>query len=83
MKRTSSSRPGRRSKEPRAEYEFDYKASRPNRFAGHGAAPTLAVVLAPDVARVFDSSKSVNQLLRSVIRAVPGAEPGRRRKKAG
>lgn len=32
---------------------------------------TLAVVLEPDVAAVFKSSKTVNALLRSVISAVP------------
>jgi hypothetical protein len=45
---------------------------------GKGA---VAVVLAPDVAQVFDSSKSVNRLLRSVIEAVPhrGVRAGRRK----
>ena len=32
---------------------------------------TLAVVLEPDVAKVFDSSEAVNRLLRSVISALP------------
>jgi hypothetical protein len=80
MKRT------RRAKAPtddlRAEYEFDYRRSRKNRFAGGGAL-TVAVVLEPDVARVFDSSSRVNQLLRSVIRAVPGSAGGDRKRKAG
>jgi len=31
----------------------------------------VAVVLEPDVAEVFHSSESVNQLLRSVISALP------------
>ena len=31
----------------------------------------IAVVLEPDVAAVFKSSKTVNELLRSVISAVP------------
>jgi hypothetical protein len=31
----------------------------------------VAVVLEPDVAKVFDSSDSVNRLLRSVISALP------------
>jgi hypothetical protein len=34
----------------------------------------VAVVLEPDVAQVFDSSESVNQLLRSVISALPQRE---------
>jgi len=49
--------------------------------------PVVAVVLEPDVAAVFDSSESVNRMLRSVISAIPKA--GRRktmersRRKAG
>ena len=65
----------------RAEYEFDYGKGRKNRFAG--SAPTVAVVLEPDVARVFGSSSKVNQLLRSVIKAVPGTTGGDRKRKAG
>ncbi len=65
----------------RAEYEFDYDKSRKNRFAA--GAPAVAVVLEPDVARVFDSSAKVNRLLRSVIKAVPGTAVGDRKRKAG
>jgi len=45
----------------------------------------VAVVLEPDVAKVFDSSDSVNRLLRSVISALPqqARRPGRARRKAG
>jgi hypothetical protein len=57
----------------RAEYEFDYAKGRKNRFAAGGGPATVAVVLEPDVARVFGSSAEVNRLLRSVIKAVPGA----------
>jgi hypothetical protein len=42
----------------RQEYRFDYRKSRPNRFALH-------------VASVFRSTESVNSLLRSVITALP------------
>jgi len=83
MKRTTNRVPRRRTQEPRTEYVLDYGTSRPNRFANRGGTPTVAVILEPDVARVFGSSKSVNRLLRSVIKAVPGAEPRQRRKKAG
>jgi hypothetical protein len=69
----------------RPEYEFDYPRSRANRFASKVEGPTVAVVLDPDVARVFGSSRSVNALLRSVIAAVPSTTPGHRggRRKAG
>jgi len=55
----------------RREYRFDYRKSRPNRFASQMKAGTVAVVHDPDVASFFGSSKSVNSLLRSVIRALP------------
>ena len=67
----------------RAEYRLDYGESRPNRFAratGEGAA---LVVLDPDVAEVFNTSESVNELLRSVIAVLPRtATPKRRANKA-
>jgi hypothetical protein len=67
----------------RAEYEFDYAKGRKNRFAAGGGRSTVAVVLEPDVARVFGSSAEVNRLLRSVIQAVPGATRVERKRKAG
>jgi hypothetical protein len=60
----------------RREYRFDYTKAKPNRFAARMGAETIAVVLDPDVAAVFKSSKSVNALLRSVIAALPaGSKP--------
>jgi hypothetical protein len=71
----------------RAEYEFDYRHGKPNRFASGMAGGVVAVVLEPDVARVFDTSESVNRLLRSVIAAIPvrvrGSSPRKRRRRAG
>jgi hypothetical protein len=55
----------------RREYRFDYRKSRPNRFARLMKGGTVAVVLDPDVASVFRSPDSVNSLLRSVITALP------------
>ena len=55
----------------RTEYDLDYGQSRRNRFASRMGDTTLAAVLEPDVARVFDSSESVNRLLRSVMSALP------------
>ena len=57
----------------RTEYDLDYGQSRRNRFASRMSGMTLTVVLEPDVARVFDSSESVNRLLRSVISALPSS----------
>jgi hypothetical protein len=55
----------------RPEYRFDYRKARPNRFARLLKGRTVAVVLDPDVASVFQSSESVNVLLSSVISALP------------
>ena len=55
----------------RAEYDLDYAESRPNRFAPRMGGTVVTVVLEPDVAAVFDTSESVNRLLRSVIAALP------------
>jgi len=74
MKKTSNRRKTDRD-EMRAEYRFDYRKARPNRFARLLKGRTVAVVLDPDVASVFQSSESVNSLLRSVISALP--QPGR------
>jgi hypothetical protein len=70
MRKTLS---GKRSnpEEMRQEYRFDYRKSRPNRFASHLKGGAVAIVLDPDVASVFGSSESVNSLLRSVINALP------------
>jgi tRNA(His) 5'-end guanylyltransferase len=55
----------------RSEYRFDYSKSRPNRFASRMKEAAVAIVLDPDVAAVFQSSEEVNNLLRSVITALP------------
>ena len=55
----------------RAEYRFDYRKAKPNRFAAQMSGGAIAVVLEPDVAAVFTSSEAVNALLRSVIAAMP------------
>ena len=72
MKKTSARKPSTAASEMKAEYHFDYTKARRNRFAARMSAGTVAVVLDPDVATVFQSSESVNTLLRSVIAAVPG-----------
>jgi hypothetical protein len=69
MKKTSRSSRTKR-QEMRREYHFNYRQSRPNRFAPLMKGRTVAVVLDPDVAAVFESSESVNSLLRAVIKAL-------------
>ncbi len=75
-RKTSRSRTAR--DEMRPEYRFDYRKARPNRFARLLKGRTVAVVLDPDVASVFQSSESVNSLLRSVIAALPTDARARR-----
>lgn len=54
----------------RSEYRFDYSKSKPNRFSEAMSRDSVAVVLDPDVAEVFDSSATVNDVLRTLISAV-------------
>jgi hypothetical protein len=81
-----ANRTSKTSDQLRPEYRFDYTKSRANRFANESSGDVLAVVLDPDVAKVFETSESVNNLLRSVITAIPkrqaSAKNGKRRRKA-
>jgi len=70
MKKTSNARRVRE-KGMRREYQFDYRNSRPNRFASRMKAETAAMVLDPDGAAVFRSPEAINSALRSVINALP------------
>lgn len=74
MKSTSSKQPH---DDIRDEYALDYAKSKPNRFAPKLKGTTV-VVLQPDVAEVFHSSKAVNDLLRPAI-AATGASPAKQR----
>jgi len=67
------------SDELRSEYPREFfESMKPNRFAGKG---TRSVTLDADVAEVFDSSESVNAVLRSTIKAMrsAGAKAAKRR----
>jgi len=67
----------------RPEYAFDYAKARPNRLAPRMKAGAKAIVLEPDVARVFNA-EAVNRLLRSVLAAVPPkGRPGIRARRKG
>lgn len=59
-----------------AEFELDNSRARPNRFASRlPQGEVIGVVLAEDVAKVFDSSEAVNRFLRSAIEAMPQRVP--------
>jgi hypothetical protein len=71
MKNTPNRKHRPKSDEMRPEYEFDYAKARQNRFAQSMKKGAVAVVLDPDVAAVFQTSESVNAMLRSVLSALP------------
>ena len=52
--------------------EYDFSNARPNRFAKHfkKQGGGLLVLIEPDVAEVFDSSKKINKFLRATLSAV-------------
>ena len=60
--------------ELRAEYSFDYRKARANRFAPAPSNDSMVVVLDPDVARVFTSPEAVNTMLRALIQHMPEQE---------
>lgn len=74
MKRTkNSSATNAISDDMLAEYNFDYRKARPNRFAAKINKDRLLVLLDSDVAKVFTTPESVNTALRMLIAAVPSA----------
>ncbi len=54
-----------------AEYHFDYKKAKPNRFASRMKNEPLIVMVDPDIAKVFTTSEEVNKALRALISAMP------------
>ena len=81
MKNSSKQGPKVEEDELRPEYRFDYSKARPNRFLEGLTPGGIAVFLEPDVAKVFNSSETVNRFLRSVIQAVREKSPGTAAKK--
>jgi hypothetical protein len=60
-----------------AEYHFDYKKAKPNRFAAQNRKQLLkVVVLDEDVAQVFTTPESVNKVLRALIESMPQVTDG-------
>ncbi|HEX8097553.1 MAG TPA: hypothetical protein VF507_05930 [Pyrinomonadaceae bacterium] len=71
MKKTLAGKGRKSSGEMRREYEFDYSKSKPNRFAARASRGRAVVVLDPDIAEVFTTPESVNNILRALIAALP------------
>lgn len=53
------------------EYRFDYRKARPNRFAKRTQPESIAVLLDPDVAQVFETGDTVNAVLRALMTTMP------------
>lgn len=70
MRKNPSKRPELGPEDMLPEYDLDWSKAKPNPYAAR-LKDTVAVVLAPDVARAFPTSESVNTALRSVLAAVP------------
>lgn len=71
MKATSNLKSTPSGSELKEEYRFDYSKSKPNRFAERMQRGSLAVVLDPDVAQVFQDAESVNAVLRALMTTMP------------
>lgn len=67
-------------KEPRHEYNFEGGVR--GKHAAHLAEGGNVVVLDPDVARVFPTSREVNDALRALLPLLTGKRPQRRKKES-
>jgi hypothetical protein len=70
MKKTQVPKKRKSSEEMRREYKFDDSEARPNRFAARASQSRTVVVLDPDIAEVFTTPESVNNILRALIAAM-------------
>ena len=72
MKNTSQTKTtAKRANGLRAEYRFDSTKAKPNRFAQRTQPGSVAILLDPDVARVFKNAESVNTVLRALMATMP------------
>jgi hypothetical protein len=71
MKKTQAAKSRKPSGETRREYRFDYSKAKPNRFASRVGKQRTVVVLDSDIAEVFNTPESVNDILRALIAAMP------------
>lgn len=72
MKKNQARKSASSGDELQAEYRFDYRKAKPNRFARDYPAGSRVVVLEPDVAAVFKTPESVNAVLRALLETMPG-----------
>ena len=74
MKKTQTVKKRQASDDMRPEYRFDYGKSKPNRFAERASRGRAVVVLDPDIAEVFTTPESVNNVLRALITTIPRSQ---------
>ncbi len=79
MKHTGKVRAKRAGADLPTEYVLDYSQAKPNRFAGKVRSKSVVVLLDPDVSTVFKDGESVNNVLRSLIEAMPPVPKAARR----
>jgi hypothetical protein len=71
MKKTQTAKKRKPSDDMSREYRFDYSKAKPNRFASKASQLHTVVVLDPDIAEVFTTPESVNNILRALIDTMP------------
>ena len=59
------------SDELKAEYQFDYRQAKPNRFANGMQKGGRLIVLEPEVAATFQESDAVDAVLRALLHTMP------------
>lgn len=71
MKKTQTAKRRQASDDARPEYRFDYSKSKLNRFAERASQSRTVILLDPDIAEVFTTPESVNDVLRALITTMP------------
>ena len=61
--------------------EYDFSRSSPNKYATRYSAGSAVVVLEPDVARAFPTSREANEALRALAGIIRNHERSRRSKR--
>jgi hypothetical protein len=80
MKKTSPAKAKAKQPDELApEYRFEYGKAKPNRFAKRTRPESIAILLDPDVAQVFETGEAVNTVLRALMTTMPTGRGSSRR----
>jgi hypothetical protein len=71
MRKSRVKKSAKNTDELQPEYQFDYRRAKPNRFASKYQEGSRVVVLDADVAQVFTTQESVNDVLRALLKSMP------------